>query len=99
MVAALKADPVNWYKANKLNSAAVAAEKVEIEQEEEKEEPEHHHAMMREHALIEGPESESLKVVAPEVKALMHGATRGQSLSQWGMASRPSGQHGMPSAI
>ena len=48
MIAALKADPVGWYKANKLNSARVAA--VAAERKPEKEErPEKHHVMMREH--------------------------------------------------
>ncbi len=49
MVAALKADPVGWYKANKLNSARVASENVEREQEKTKEHPKHHRTMMREH--------------------------------------------------
>lgn len=49
MVAALKADPVGWYKANKLNSARVASENVEREQEKTKEQPKQHHAMIREH--------------------------------------------------
>lgn len=49
MIAALKADPVGWYKANKLNSAAVAAEQVENEQNEAEQEPEQFRAMMRKH--------------------------------------------------
>ncbi|WP_244649396.1 SPW repeat protein [Neoaquamicrobium sediminum] len=50
MVAALNADPVGWYKANKLNPARVASENVEREQEKVKEQPkQQHHAMMREH--------------------------------------------------
>ncbi len=49
MIAALKADPVGWYKANKLNSARVASENVEREQEKTKEQPKQHQAMMREH--------------------------------------------------
>jgi nucleoside-diphosphate-sugar epimerase/uncharacterized membrane protein len=48
MIAALKADPAGWYKANKLNPAAVAAEQVAKAQNEENAKPETHHAM-REH--------------------------------------------------
>lgn len=51
MIENLKADPVGWYKANKLNSANVAAEQVENQQEAEMtDDPVRQHEMMREHA-------------------------------------------------
>ncbi|MCT9000289.1 SPW repeat domain-containing protein [Chelativorans intermedius] len=51
MIDALKADPAAWYKANKLNPASVAPEKVETaeREEEEKKNPKQHQAAMREH--------------------------------------------------
>jgi len=49
MVAALKADPAGWYKANKLNAARVAASQVK-RQPEARETTGDHHEMMREHA-------------------------------------------------
>ncbi|MFU0505293.1 SPW repeat domain-containing protein [Pseudaminobacter sp. NGMCC 1.201702] len=49
MIAALKADPVGWYKANKLNSAQVAAETVAIAEEEQKEDAKQHRGMMQKH--------------------------------------------------
>jgi nucleoside-diphosphate-sugar epimerase len=50
MIDALKADPVGWYKANKLNSAKVAAQQVEKEQQSHSsKEPRQHQEMMREH--------------------------------------------------
>jgi nucleoside-diphosphate-sugar epimerase/uncharacterized membrane protein len=50
MVAALKADPVAWYRANKLNAARIAAEAAEPDEAaEEAEDPLAHHQMMREH--------------------------------------------------
>jgi nucleoside-diphosphate-sugar epimerase len=53
MVSALKADPVTWYKANKLNAASVAAELVKEPKAEPSEEHSGaHHEMMREH--VEG---------------------------------------------
>jgi nucleoside-diphosphate-sugar epimerase len=50
MIAALKDDPVGWYKANKLNPALVAGEKAEKEQqEEENADPKQRHGMMHKH--------------------------------------------------
>ncbi|MEX0408807.1 NAD-dependent epimerase/dehydratase family protein [Aquibium sp. LZ166] len=49
MIEALKADPVGWYKANKLNSARVAAVAAEGKPEKKGERSEKHHAIMREH--------------------------------------------------
>ena len=49
MIAALKADPVGWYRANKLNAAGVAAQQVEKQGEEAATDPGRHHEMMREH--------------------------------------------------
>ncbi len=51
MIAALKADPAGWYRANKLNAAEVAAQSLEAHaQEHEKaEDPVEHHEMMRKH--------------------------------------------------
>ncbi len=51
MVAALKADPPGWYRANKLNAAKVAAASVKTIRHEEqlKQESVEHHEMMREH--------------------------------------------------
>jgi nucleoside-diphosphate-sugar epimerase len=51
MIETLKADPVGWYKANKLNSANVAAEQVENQQEAEMtDDPVRQHEITREHA-------------------------------------------------
>jgi nucleoside-diphosphate-sugar epimerase/uncharacterized membrane protein len=51
MIETLKADPAGWYKANKLNSANVAAKQVENRQEAEMtDDPVRHHEMMHEHA-------------------------------------------------
>jgi nucleoside-diphosphate-sugar epimerase/uncharacterized membrane protein len=47
MIAALKADPAGWYKANKLNAARVASENVKREQGEKKD-PKQLRAMMHE---------------------------------------------------
>src|SRR5690606_34462134 len=49
IVAALKADPVAWYRANKLNSARVAARRTETDQEENDTGAARHHEMIREH--------------------------------------------------
>jgi nucleoside-diphosphate-sugar epimerase len=51
MVAALKADPPGWYRANKLNAAKVAAEAPQAQQPEKpsREEPVEHHEMLRQH--------------------------------------------------
>jgi nucleoside-diphosphate-sugar epimerase len=50
MVTSLKADPVAWYKANKLNSARIAAEAVEKHRDEHAmHDPHEHEEMMREH--------------------------------------------------
>lgn len=51
MIGSLKADPVGWYKANKLNSAKVAAEQVGNEDEAHAaHDPVRHSEMMRKHA-------------------------------------------------
>jgi nucleoside-diphosphate-sugar epimerase len=47
MIDALKADPVAWYKANKLDPATVAAE--QVERDSEHEHPSGHEEMLREH--------------------------------------------------
>jgi nucleoside-diphosphate-sugar epimerase len=50
MVAALKADPAGWYRANKLNAAKVAADSIKPQPEEAgKEASVAHHEMMRKH--------------------------------------------------
>lgn len=49
IVAALKADPVAWYRANKLNSARVAARQTDTDQEEKDTGAARHHEMIREH--------------------------------------------------
>ncbi len=51
MVAALKADPAGWYRANNLNAAKVAAQSSETGQNEQQkpEDPVEHHEMMRKH--------------------------------------------------
>ncbi|HEY8130772.1 MAG TPA: NAD-dependent epimerase/dehydratase family protein [Thermoanaerobaculia bacterium] len=51
MVAALKADPAGWYRANKLDAAKVAADSIKPQQSEKprKEDPVAHHEMMRKH--------------------------------------------------
>ncbi|MDQ6619705.1 MAG: NAD-dependent epimerase/dehydratase family protein, partial [Pseudomonadota bacterium] len=51
MIAELKADPVGWYRTNKLNAAKVAAQAAETRQpkHETTEDPVAHHEMMRKH--------------------------------------------------
>ena len=51
MIAALKADPAGWYRANKLNAAKVAAQSLEThpKEHEKAEDPVEHHEMMRKH--------------------------------------------------
>src|SRR5438105_15324928 len=51
MIAALKADPVGWYRANKLNAAKVTAQSLETRapEYEKAEDPIEHHEMMRKH--------------------------------------------------
>lgn len=50
IVAALKADPVAWYRANRLNTANVAGEQVQKRQEQQSDvRPSAQHELMREH--------------------------------------------------
>jgi nucleoside-diphosphate-sugar epimerase/uncharacterized membrane protein len=51
MIAALKTDPVGWYRTNKLNPARVASEAVQkAEGKQQKMDPAEHREMMRKHA-------------------------------------------------